>query len=366
MRMLPILCMLLCINAWAGEPVLWGTPYPLVLGKGGIRFFKSDTTTSCNAAAAGSVRYNAGNFEACNGSAWSTIGGGSGGTTYTANQYGVAVSSATNATVTIIAPDASTTKVLKSGGASANPAWTAPATPTQVVQTKVANYTAVITDDTVLASGAAFTVTLYAASGNTGKVLRIKKTDATLANIITIDANASETIDGALTTTLNTQYETVTIVCDGSNWHILRRYINSDWQASFAPTITEFGVVTSNSQKSRRQGNTLEVVGTFTIASNTSNPARIGIGYLAADDVTIDATAPFASAPPGFMGQLTVSDVEANKHGCLMPASNQTYFNTYVSYGSQSEQVAANSDQNAGAGAVIKYHCQFPIVGWKG
>ena len=43
--------------------------------------------------------------------------------TYTANQYGVALSSATNATLTILAPDASTTKVLTSGGVSANPTW---------------------------------------------------------------------------------------------------------------------------------------------------------------------------------------------------------------------------------------------------
>ncbi len=55
---------------------------------------------------------------------WATCPG-AGGTTYTANQYGVALSSAANSTLTILAPDASTSKVLKSGGASANPSWLA-------------------------------------------------------------------------------------------------------------------------------------------------------------------------------------------------------------------------------------------------
>lgn len=48
----------------------------------------------------------------------------SGNTTYTANNHGMVVSSATNA-MTVVAPDASTTKVWTSGGASADPSWAA-------------------------------------------------------------------------------------------------------------------------------------------------------------------------------------------------------------------------------------------------
>lgn len=46
----------------------------------------------------------------------------SGNTTYSANNHGLIFSSATNA-MTVLAPDASTTKVLKSGGSSADPSW---------------------------------------------------------------------------------------------------------------------------------------------------------------------------------------------------------------------------------------------------
>lgn len=74
------------------------------------------------------------------------------------------------------------------------------------------------TNYTVLCS-ATLTVNLPAAASNTGRVYNIKNIGA--AATITIDPNASETIDGATTYTLTTQYQTVTIQCDGSNWFIL-------------------------------------------------------------------------------------------------------------------------------------------------
>lgn len=46
----------------------------------------------------------------------------SGNTSYTANQYGVVLSGAANV-MSVLAPDASTTKVLTCGGVSANPTW---------------------------------------------------------------------------------------------------------------------------------------------------------------------------------------------------------------------------------------------------
>ena len=71
---------------------------------------------------------------------------------------------------------------------------------------------------TVLCS-ATLTVNLPAAASNTGRIYNIKNIGA--AATITIDPNASETIDGATTYTLTTQYESVTLQCDGSAWFIL-------------------------------------------------------------------------------------------------------------------------------------------------
>lgn len=66
-------------------------------------------------------RDGSGNFSAGTITA-SLTGTASGNTTYSANNHGVVLSSATNA-MTVVAPDASTSKALISGGASADPAW---------------------------------------------------------------------------------------------------------------------------------------------------------------------------------------------------------------------------------------------------
>ena len=90
------------------------------------------------------------------------------------------------------------------------------------VVTKTSAYTATVDDNTVLCNGtsAGFTITLPASSGNSGLKYNIKKIDSSV-NTITIDGNASETIDGNLTVSLSSQYDSYTIQCDGTNWYIL-------------------------------------------------------------------------------------------------------------------------------------------------
>ena len=87
---------------------------------------------------------------------------------------------------------------------------------------KTSAYTATFLDEVVTgdATGAAFTITLPAAASSTGLELTFKKIDVS-GNAVTIDGNASETIDGATTYALTTQYQKVTIICDGTNWLII-------------------------------------------------------------------------------------------------------------------------------------------------
>lgn len=73
-----------------------------------------------------------------------------------------------------------------------------------------------VDDDT---AGAIVTVNLIAAAtAGDGYELTIKKLGTT-ANVV-IDGNGSETIDGELTATLTTQYESITIKTNGTNWFI--------------------------------------------------------------------------------------------------------------------------------------------------
>lgn len=85
------------------------------------------------------------------------------------------------------------------------------------VSTVTTTYSVTSSDDIVLCSGT-FTVTLPAASSSTNKVVYIKN----ISNgTVTVDGNSSETIDGSTTYTITDQYESVTLICDGSAWYIL-------------------------------------------------------------------------------------------------------------------------------------------------
>lgn len=101
---------------------------------------------------------------------------------------------------------------------------------------KTTTYTAT-GDETIIpcnASGGAFTVTLPAAASYTGKELKIVKTDSSV-NAVTIDGNSSETISGSADKKLHFQYESITVACDGTGWHVTDRFRPKN-QVSFTPT----------------------------------------------------------------------------------------------------------------------------------
>jgi len=69
--------------------------------------------------------------------------------------------------------------------------------------------------------GTDITVTLPAVAASTDRVYNIKKISATDPDDEVVITPTDGTIDGAATYTLNYQYESVTLVCDGSNWFIV-------------------------------------------------------------------------------------------------------------------------------------------------
>lgn len=66
----------------------------------------------------------------------------------------------------------------------------------------------------------AIIINLPEASTMTGRTITIKKIDSAQNNV-TLDAFGSQTIDGDLTKLLTQQYESLTIISDGDNWHII-------------------------------------------------------------------------------------------------------------------------------------------------
>lgn len=89
------------------------------------------------------------------------------------------------------------------------------------LSTKTAAYTITATDSVILADAttAAFTVTLPSAVGITGRQYTLKKIDSSL-NAITLAAAGAETIDGAATYALGTQWKYVKITSNGAAWFV--------------------------------------------------------------------------------------------------------------------------------------------------
>ena len=90
------------------------------------------------------------------------------------------------------------------------------------VRSITASTTATLADDVILAdaTGGAITVTLPAV-GNRQKIpLAVKKLDASV-NAVTIAASGADTIDGAATLVISTQYACYTLVADANGYWIV-------------------------------------------------------------------------------------------------------------------------------------------------
>ncbi|MFJ7269423.1 hypothetical protein ACIQV3_22725 [Streptomyces sp. NPDC099050] len=89
------------------------------------------------------------------------------------------------------------------------------------VRTVTASTTVRVIDEVLLvdATAGAITITLISAA-STPNQYTIKKVDASV-NTVTIDGAGSETIDGAATKVLTTQWETVTVIPSGGNWYVV-------------------------------------------------------------------------------------------------------------------------------------------------
>lgn len=74
----------------------------------------------------------------------------------------------------------------------------------------------------VNAAGGAVSINLPAAATATGLIFSVKKIDASV-NAVTLDPNGAETIDGAATLVLLTQWQSAQIQSNGSAWYVLAK-----------------------------------------------------------------------------------------------------------------------------------------------
>jgi anti-anti-sigma regulatory factor len=81
------------------------------------------------------------------------------------------------------------------------------------------------------------TIRLPAAASNTGRELTIKKVDNGTKSVI-VDGNGAETIDGSATKYLRSQYDSITIMCDGAGWQVIERVLKGKSVTTQTTTYT--------------------------------------------------------------------------------------------------------------------------------
>lgn len=187
-------------------------------------------------------------------------------------------------------------------------------------------YTLTSSNSVVLATAAsgAISIVFPSASANPGQLYRIKRTDATFTNVITLNRAGGDVFQAAAATsttlTLNTQGEEYELVSDGSStWQVLNHMTMTPTAAwTFVPNATAFGTVTNSNFYARRAGDRLEGIWFFTAGTVTANVSKIALPT----GLTIDT----AKIIPSIVGGLN-SDV-----GNWQELTGTTFFDNDASH----------------------------------
>lgn len=149
-----------------------------------------------------------------------------------------------------------------------------PSTVLGVVQLKTSDYTVAATDDYVLvnASSGNVVISLMSAATVDGKKILVEKTDSS-ANTVTVDPSGAETIEGAATYVLTSQYQGVQVISDGTNWVSNVAIVDEDDMASDAVNKTP----TQQSVKAYVASYTASAISSASLARVGTNAARLAL-----------------------------------------------------------------------------------------
>lgn len=143
-------------------------------------------------------------------------------------------------------------------------------------------------DHTVLvnATAAAVTISLPPVSPKEYPLVIIKKVDSG-SNTVTIDADGSQTIDGATTYVLSRQHQSVELHSNGSSWYVLGR-------ESGAGVLRKLYLGTPRAVEANRAVASANMkVGTYTIANQPDVPRNVSVTHTAVSTVDTLGTVTF-------------------------------------------------------------------------
>lgn len=134
---------------------------------------------------------------------------------------------------------------------------------------------------------------------------------------------------------------------------------------TYTPTIVGFGSPSAINFTSRRDGDCLEVIGSFTSGTSTSTAASITLGFNGTNaNVTADTSKIGASK---FVGKVGIGKASTTYFSAsiLSPASNATTVQFGIQTSAASEITpGANGDAIATSGVGVHFSFRIPIVGW--
>lgn len=137
---------------------------------------------------------------------------------------------------------------------------------------KAAAYTAREEDHTILVDATAAAVTVTLPKAEKGRVFVVKKIDSSV-NAVTVDGFASETLDGATTTTLTVRYASAQIqgnvVSGVGSWHILNK----------VPVVNAGEVVTTTNVITEAESGTTFYLSSATDFVSTLPAPKLGLRY---------------------------------------------------------------------------------------
>lgn len=251
------------------------------------------------------------------------------------------------------------------------------------VASKTANYTLTTSDGLIVAdaTGGSFTLTLPTAVGNDGVNFHIKRTDATLANTVTLNTTSSQTIDGYASGALklHTKNEEYWLASDGSNWVILQHKTATPW-TTYTMTIGATGTPPTKGTVSvdqavwRRVGDSVEIQYTYyqTAAGSggsgtykfplpsgiTADTAKVSVGTAPPDNATAI----------GYLYDWTSANTDGGGVVFLYDSSNM-YLRIVADF---SGAAVANSNMTVSGGTRglertqmgYKFRVTIPVSGW--
>lgn len=224
---------------------------------------------------------------------------------------------------------------------------------TKPVKSISTTYTLRTEDDVIFAddTSASFTITVpAAAASNAGKLYTISKTNATLSHAVTLATGIS--------TTLNTQKETIEIVSDGSAWNITRRYVPSS-ATTYTPTLTHAPTGTPVGFW-KREGSNIRVWGYIECTgAGSAGSITISIPSGLAFDTTVlnnngDNDDTFGTVKYFKSGTGPYVGMTANAGG-----------NTFTIFTAASTSNAIQGDSIAN-GDTLGWNAAIPVSGWNG